>query len=311
MTNLYPKVDIILLNWNQKKDTIDCLESLRNLNYTNYEIIVVDQDSKDGTQDIIRSRFPNVILIENKENVGFAEGNNIGIRKAFEGNPDYIFLLNNDTVVDINILHNLIKLAETDLEIGLVGAKIFYFDFPDKIWFAGGKMDWIRGLSVNLGAEQKDDSKYDQMMETDFISGCAFLIKRNVIEKIGLLDKRYFIYFEEIDWCIRAKKAGYKIEESVTGDNTMVVYFPIAEPNFDRAKANVTIWEQLENAAQMQHYWADNQVSITVTFNPEQESRDIPNALEMYESKLKVVSFLPSRDHSYKQAPYQEITEKE
>lgn len=211
MTDLYPKVAIILLNWNQKKDTIDCLESLRKLNYANYEIIVVDQDSGDGTQDIIRARFPNVILIENRENVGFAEGNNIGIRKAFEGNTDYIFLLNNDTVVDIDILRNLIELAETGPEIGLVGAKIFYFDVPDKIWFAGGKMDWIRGLTVNLGAEQEDGPEYDQIKETDFISGCAFLIKRNVIEKIGLLDKRYFIYFEEVDWCLSARRGGYKI----------------------------------------------------------------------------------------------------
>ena len=107
------------------------------------------------------------------------------------------------------------------------------------------------------------------------------------------------------------EKSGFRMEESVYGDNTVVVYFPVKENNFDRSKNQVSIWEQLENAAQMQYYWADNQISITVTFDPETEINDIAKALELYETRLKVVSFLPRRDAVYEQAPYQEITEEE
>jgi len=103
------------------------------------------------------------------------------------------------------------------------------------------------------------------------------------------------------------KKAGYRIEESVYGDNTWVVYFPVREEFFDRAKTDVSIWEQVENVAQMQYYWADNQVSATITFKPE-EAKDIPYILELYETRLKSISFLPITDHSYAQAPYQTIT---
>ena len=104
------------------------------------------------------------------------------------------------------------------------------------------------------------------------------------------------------------RRAGFRIEESVYGDNTLVVYFPVKETHFDRSKDDVSIWEQVENIAQMQHYWADNQVSATVTFKPE-EARDIPRILELYETRLKSVSFLPLTDHNYPQAPYQTITE--
>jgi len=103
------------------------------------------------------------------------------------------------------------------------------------------------------------------------------------------------------------RRAGYRIEESVYGDNTLVVYFPVEQRNFKRSKRNVSIWEQVENIAQMQYYWADNKVSATVTFKPE-EADDIPNILELYETRLKSISFLPLTDHNYPQAPYQEIT---
>ena len=105
--------------------------------------------------------------------------------------------------------------------------------------------------------------------------------------------------------------SGYRIEESVYGDNTFVVYFPVREENFDRSKDQVSIWEQLENAAQMQYYWADNQISITITFDPDREAQEIAKALELYETRLKVASFLPRRDAVYAQAPYQKITEEE
>ena len=103
------------------------------------------------------------------------------------------------------------------------------------------------------------------------------------------------------------RRAGYRIEESVYGDNTWVVYFPVRQELFERSKTDVSVWEQVENVAQMQYYWADNQVSATITFSPD-EAGDIPYILELYETRLKSISFLPLMDHSYPQAPYQEIT---
>jgi len=104
------------------------------------------------------------------------------------------------------------------------------------------------------------------------------------------------------------RRAGYRVEESVYGDNTLVVYFPVMTEHFDRSKSDVAVWEQVENIAQMQFYWADNQVSATVTFKPE-EAKDIPRILELYETRLKSIRFLPLRDHNYPQAPYQEISQ--
>jgi hypothetical protein len=103
------------------------------------------------------------------------------------------------------------------------------------------------------------------------------------------------------------RRAGYRVEESVYGDNTLVVYFPVEHPTFERSKNDVSVWEQVENIAQVQYYWSDNQVSATVTFKPE-EAQDIPRILELYETRLKSISFLPLQDHNYPQAPYQEIT---
>jgi GT2 family glycosyltransferase len=207
-----PEVAIVILNWNRKEDTAECLESLSKISYENTITLVVDNGSSDSSVPYIRERFPRAILLENGVNLGFAEGNNVGIRFALENyRPEYILLLNNDTVVDSRFLDELVHAAASDERIGMVGPKVYYYYDPKKINAAGAKMVWLLGIAKNIGLGQPDDGSFDIKRETDCVYGCAFLIKTKAIEDIGLLDRRFFIILEETDWCLRARKAGYKI----------------------------------------------------------------------------------------------------
>lgn len=203
-----PLVYIIILNWNRKYDTLECLESLQYINYPNYKIIVVDNGSIDGSPQVIREKFPNITLIENKKNLGFAEGNNIAIKSALQEGADYVLLLNNDTIVDRNFLIQLVKVAESDPEIGICGPKIYHYDFPNKIWFAGGLIKG--GTTLHIGGGKDDKGQFDKISVVDYITGCAMLVKRKVFEKVGLLDPDYFCMFEDADLCLRNRRAGFK-----------------------------------------------------------------------------------------------------
>lgn len=207
----YPLVYIVVLTWNGKTDTIECLNSLKKIDYPNYKILVVDNASEDGTSEIVRSEFPEIELIINKENLRFAGGNNVGIYYSLQRKSDYILLLNNDTIVDRSFLSQLIESAETNPKIGIVGPKIYFYSEPKRIWYAGGKIEWWKGWISHVGIREIDNGKYETVRETDFITGCCMLIKREVVESIGKLDERYYIYGEDVDYCIRAKAVGYNI----------------------------------------------------------------------------------------------------
>jgi GT2 family glycosyltransferase len=244
-----PRVAIIILNWNGWKDTIECLESIYQINYQNYSVVVVDNNSSDESikkiKDYINGKLKvesNFIkyssdnkpiefnefngtdlnieknlsikrlnLIKNKINQGFAEGNNIGIRFALKNiNPSYILLLNNDTVVDKNFLTALIQEGEKNDKIGLLGPKIYYYDNPNVIWCIGGKIDWKFARGLHVGTNEDDHGQYENEMNFDYISGSALLIKTEVLEDVGVLDKRFFLYFEETDLALRASLRGYE-----------------------------------------------------------------------------------------------------
>ncbi|MDD5772191.1 MAG: glycosyltransferase family 2 protein [bacterium] len=206
------KVYIIILNWNQKEDTLICLNSVKKLKYDNYEVIVVDQNSKDGSKEAIKKDYPWVDLIENDDNLGFVEGNNVGIRKVLDIEKySYFFILNNDTVVDPDCLDVLVNKAEKDKNIGIAGPKVFYFDPPNMIFSAGAMID-LKHFEIHHRHEKELDKEDETApIEVDYISGCSLLIKKEVIDKIGLMDPRFFIYYEETDWCYRTRRAGYKV----------------------------------------------------------------------------------------------------
>ena len=205
-----PLVYIILINWNGLDDTLECLESLKKISYKNYKIIVVDNGSKNNQADVIKHNFPNIELIKNEENKGFVIANNQGIRLAVENDADYILLLNNDTVVKRNFLNILIDYGEKNKKVGILGPKILYYN-SEKVWSMGGKISYLTGISIMIG-KGKDTKEYNKIIEPDFVTGCAMLIKKEIIKKIGLLDPIYFAYYEDSDYCFRVKKAGYKIK---------------------------------------------------------------------------------------------------
>lgn len=211
MTNTNQKVYIIILNWNGLRDTIECLESVKKIDYPNYEIIVVDNGSTDGSPEEIARLFPEITLIRNKENLGYAEGNNVGIRYALRNSTDYILLLNNDTIVDPKILKSFVEAADMYPEAGIFGAKIYYYSDPNRIWYAGGKWDENRLHFFHIGeGEQDNDDKYNRIRETDYVCGCALFFRKTVVQTIGLLESRFFLVYEDNDWCYRARKAGFK-----------------------------------------------------------------------------------------------------
>ena len=208
----WPKVSIIILNFNGLEDTVDCLESLKKITYPNYEVIVVDNGSKVNEAEILKEMYRDYIhAIRNDRNYGFAGGNNIGIKRALDGRADYVLLLNNDTVVDESFLSELVKVCENDRRIGIVGPKVYFYDKPDVISSAGAKIDFYRGEFPPIGENEVDYGQYDKVRDVDYVSGCALMVKKEVVERVGFLDPRYFLYTEEVDYAVRVRKAGFNI----------------------------------------------------------------------------------------------------
>ena len=256
-----PKVSIIILNWNGWEDTIECLESLYQITYPDYDVIVVDNGSEDESIEKIKeyaegnieveSKFfeyssgnkpiriieytreeaeagggkegeiadlpsnRKLILIKNEKNYGFAEGNNIGMRYALKAlNPDYVLLLNNDTAVDREFLGELVKVGESDEKIGIVGPKIFNPDGTSQLscWKYHSYLNvFNEAFLLNLFGNFYKYRNVKEIKEVDVVLGACMLFKKQVLDKIGLLDRNIFMYTEETDICYRAKKKGYKI----------------------------------------------------------------------------------------------------
>lgn len=206
-----PKISIIIPNWNGLGFLPDCLKSLAKVYYGNYRIAVVDNGSSDGSVDFLKNNFPAVAVIENKINLGFAAACNQGIKYALGKGADYVLLLNNDTVVAPDFLSKMAEAAEAEEKIGLVGAKIYYFDQPEKIWFAGGKFIRWRASGKHLSWQKNDHPTLSGTRECDFITGCAVLIKKEVFSQIGFFFEPYFLTVEDLDFSYRAGRAGWKI----------------------------------------------------------------------------------------------------
>lgn len=219
-----PKVFINILNFGNEKITYECLDSLHKMETSfPFKILLIDNAVLSSLPKKVKN-FSNVSLIKNQENLGFAEGNNVGIREALRCDAEYILLLNNDTVVDKNFLDELLKIAQREEIVGLLSPKIYFapgFEFHKNryqqkdrgkvIWYAGGKIDWQNILGVHTGVDHVDQGENEKVKETEFATGCAMLVKRKVFEKIGLFDSRFFLYLEDLDFNVRAKKAGFKI----------------------------------------------------------------------------------------------------
>lgn len=200
----YPKIFIIVLNYNGAQVIGACLNSVFRINYPNFEVVVVDNASSDGSLEMARRQFSRCHFIKNEENLGFSAGNNLGIRFALERMAGGILLLNSDTVVRENFLSKLVDVAESEPLVGILNPVIL--DSQDKIWFSGGRINWWK-----MGTTHICHIKSTLPYETELLTGCAMYIKSSVFKKIGLLDEDFFLYWEDTDFSVRAKRAGYAL----------------------------------------------------------------------------------------------------
>lgn len=225
-----PNIQAIVLNWNKYIDTKECIESLQQSQFKLSSIIVVDNCSQEGIIERLQQDFGEysyIKFIRNESNYGFARGVNVGIQYALDQGAHYIFLLNNDAIIDKYCIYHLFTEANKDPSIGIVGPRIFYYKYPQRIWHGGGYFSRIKtGVIIpekgKLAGECGEESKY-----VTFLTGCAMLIKRDVFEKIGLFDEDYFLYEEDLDFCLRASRAGFKL-----------LYVPFAK-----------VWHKIEDTA--------------------------------------------------------------
>lgn len=210
--NNIKKVSVVILNWNRKEMLLDCLRSIKELDYPIYEIIVVDNASTDGSVQVVRENFSDVVLIENDKNYGAIGGKNIGLRRALQSEVEYIYMQDNDIVAAKDALAKLIEVAEADANVGMVGAMMYDHSKPDTILSAGGTIDWTQNVSRGRGDNQKDVGQFDKIESVDYLWGGALLARKSVLEKVGLFDEDYIGYwFEDTDLSVRVAKAGFKV----------------------------------------------------------------------------------------------------
>ena len=206
-----PNLLVLLVNYRRAEDTLACIASLKKSSCTDFEILVVDNGSHDGSVETLRARYPGIPLIVHEENRGFVGGNNAGLRRAREEGYAHVLLLNNDTVVDPLALDALVRTARENVDAGLVGAKIYYHVPPDRLWFAGGILHPRTAAVSHRGMNEPDTGLYDVAGTCDFVTGCCLLIRRDVLEKVGLLDDDFFAYYEDCDYALRAREAGFRV----------------------------------------------------------------------------------------------------
>lgn len=207
-----PLVAIVILNWNGIEDTLACLDSLRDLAYPNFRVIVVDNGSTDDSLPRLRAYtapYP-YTLLENGANLGFAEGNNVGLRHALQFGSEYLMLLNNDTTIAPVCINELVEAATSNPDAGVFSARVFFMDQPEKVWSSEIRWDSGKLRFVFVGQGETEDALPGTPHETDTVIGAALFCRSQVAKTVGLLDSRFFLVHEESDWCFRARRHGFK-----------------------------------------------------------------------------------------------------
>lgn len=205
-----PRIITVILNTNRRVDTLECLASLTQNTYTNQQILVLDNHSTDGSVAAIRAAFPDVQILELTDNRGYAGNNNVGIAAALAQGADWVFVLNEDTILAPDCLTCLMAVGESDPTIGIVGPLVYHHNEPTVIQSGGGLLgrNWD---SLHIAKDEPDCGQLSAPHRVEWISGCAILVRRAVIEQVGMIDERFFYFWEETEWCIRAGKAGWQI----------------------------------------------------------------------------------------------------
>jgi len=225
----HPKVFIIILNYNGSGVLKKCLTSVFKIDYSNFEIVIVDNNSTDGSLEMAKTNFSKAIFIKNEANLGFAAGNNVGIKFALERAADFVLLLNNDVEVEKNFLTQLINIVAENEKIGLASPIIFDGQTKE-IWFSGGHINWWR---VKTNHERK--IRTERFFNSQVITGCAMLVRAEVFQKAGLLDEEFLLYWEDADFSLKSKKAGF---QNVVVSSSWIYHFEKSRENPE----NKTYW---------------------------------------------------------------------
>ncbi len=206
-----PKVAAVVLNWNGLEDTLACLDSLAQIDVggASLEIVAVDNGSRISPREEILRRHPQVKVIENPVNLGYAGGNNVGIAHGLETGADFVWLLNNDLVVRADALTELLAVAAQYPRAAALGGKVLRADDPSRVWVAWGEVSWRQSLIRLVGEDAADDGRWDLEREVEWIPGCALLLRADALAEVGLLEEDYFAYHEDVEWAARARQAGW------------------------------------------------------------------------------------------------------
>lgn len=251
------KVAIVLLNWNGLQDTLECLASVKKLEYPSVEIFLVDNGSTDGSAAALKSAYPGIRLVENRQNMGFCGGCNTGIQRALDSGPGYLLILNNDTVVDPSLIGKLKAVVDADESIAAVNPVIDIYATGAPPYFFGTKIDWANG---DLCSQYRFDyvMSRKEPLETDFATWCALFMKASVFRRVGPLDERFFAYYEDTDWSRRARRLGlrtvllpeilvhHKNSRSTGGSYSPTVYFYLFRNRLLFIKKHAPWWRKLQ-----------------------------------------------------------------
>jgi GT2 family glycosyltransferase len=201
----------VVANWNGGEENVECVSSLLEQGLAPADVVFVDNGSTDGSLDLVRRRFPGVTVIANRTNLGFGEASNQGARAALERGADGVFFVNNDVVLPAGTLEQLVVALQGSRELGIVGPRVLYKSDPARIWCAGGMLTWRQNLSTLLGHKELDGPRWRESRAVDYVAGCALLARRAVFERVGFFDAQFFAYMEDVDFCLRAKEAGFGV----------------------------------------------------------------------------------------------------
>jgi len=201
----------VIANWNGGEENLECLASLRAQGLAEHEIVFVDNGSVDGSAELVLARHPGIVVLRNRTNLGFGEASNQGAAAALARGAGSILFVNNDVVLSAGTLARLLRALDEAPAVGIVGPRVLYKTDPARVWCAGGMLTWRQNLSTLLGHREPDSGRWRANRPVDYVAGCALLVRRAVLERIGLFDASYFAYMEDVDLCVRAKRAGFEV----------------------------------------------------------------------------------------------------
>jgi hypothetical protein len=206
----FPRVLVIVLNWNGADDTLACLASLAAVDAPAFDTLVIDNGSRQSVAPAVRQRFPHVRCVELPTNVGYAAGNNVGLNCARAEGYEFAYVLNNDTVVDRGFLRVALAAASAP-RVAAVGGKVLAFDDPSRLWMTYGSVNYRQSLIHLAGWGERDRGQYDTDRDVEWVPGCALLLSCAALADVGLFDERFFAYHEDVDWCTSARERGWRI----------------------------------------------------------------------------------------------------